>query len=115
MFYSHLKGHIEALLFAYGDPISADKLAEMLELDRQNVIDLIEELKQDMSSNQRGLKILEVAGGYQLCTKPECAGTLDKLIQIQEAKLSMAAMETLSIVAFKSRRSGEYPAGTGVD
>ncbi|MBP2649801.1 MAG: chromosome segregation and condensation protein, ScpB [Firmicutes bacterium] len=101
MFYSHLKGHIEALLFAYGDPISADKLAEMLEIDRENVILLVEELKRDMASNQRGLKVAEVAGGYQLCTKPECTATIDKLINVQEFRLSMAAMETLSIIAFK--------------
>ncbi|MBP2653531.1 MAG: chromosome segregation and condensation protein, ScpB [Firmicutes bacterium] len=118
MFYRHLKGHIEALLFAHGDPISADKFAVMLEIDRENVVQLVEELKLDMVGDQRGLKITEVAGGYQLCTKPELAPVLDKLVHIQEAKLSMAAMETLSIVAFKqpvTRQEIENIRGVKVD
>lgn len=101
MFYHHLKGHIEALLFANGNPIATDKFAEILEIDGENVVRLIEDLKQDMDCSDRGLTIAEVAGGYQLCTKPELSPIIDKLVNIQEARLSLAAMETLAIVAFK--------------
>jgi segregation and condensation protein B len=101
MFYRHLKGHVEALLFAFGNPISAEKFAEILEIDRENVIMLLEELKQDMTGEYRGLTICEVAGGYQLCSKPELAPIIEKLVDIQETRLSLAAMETLAIIAFK--------------
>ncbi|MDR3593048.1 MAG: SMC-Scp complex subunit ScpB [Negativicutes bacterium] len=101
MFYRHLKGHVEALLFAYGNPISAEKFADILEIDRENVVMLLEELKQDMADELRGLNICEVAGGYQLCSKPEMAPILERLVDIQETRLSMAAMETLAIIAFK--------------
>ena len=101
MFYRHLKGHVEALLFANGDPITADKFAEILEIDRENVIMLIEDLKQDLAGTERGLISVEVAGGYQLSTKPELIPIIERLVVVQEARVSLAAMETLAIVAFK--------------
>lgn len=118
MFYRHLKAHIEALLFASGNPVPADKLAEILEIDTANVAALVEELKQDMAAAERGLVILDVAGGYQLCAKPELAPVVDKLIEVQEARLSLAAMETLAIVAFKqpvTRLEIEHIRGVKVD
>lgn len=54
MFYHHLKGHIEALLFAGGEPLALDKLARILEIDAGNVEMLLEELKQDMADDKRG-------------------------------------------------------------
>jgi len=101
MFYHHLKGHIEALLFAYGNPITTDKFSEILEVDRENVTMLLEELKQDMVNSDRGLTISEVADGYQLCSKPELAPIIERLVDVHESRLSLAAMETLAIVAFK--------------
>lgn len=102
MFYEHLKGHIEALLFASGDPLPAAKIADILSVpDEQHIILLIEEIKKQMNSESRGLTIVEVAGGFQICTKPELAATIEKLAEVQEVRLSSAAMETLSIIAFK--------------
>ena len=101
MFYQHLKGHIEALLFCSGDPLSRNRLAQILEIDELHIPSLIAGLCEDMAKGERGLTIVEVAGGYQLCTKPELAEHIEKLAISQEARLSSAAMETLSIVAFK--------------
>lgn len=118
MFYQHLKGHIEALLFANGNPVTAAKLAQILEVDAENVGVLVEQLKQDMASDDRGLTIIEVAGGYQLCTKPPLAAVIDRLVEVQEARLSLAAMETLAIIAFKqpvTRLEMEHIRGVKVD
>jgi segregation and condensation protein B len=118
MFYRHLKGHIEALLFASGNPVTADKLAQILEIDAENVASLIAELKQDMAGDSRGLTILEVAGGYQLCTKQELAPVIARLVDIQEARMSQAAMETLAIIAFKqpvTKQEIEHIRGVKVD
>lgn len=118
MFFRHLKSHIEALLFASGNPVPVGKLAQILEIDTENVIGLLAELKQDMDSDERGLTIVEVAEGYQLCTKPELASTIGKLVEVQEARLSMAAMETLAIIAFKqpvTRQEIENIRGVKVD
>ena len=101
MFYTNLKGNLEALLFVNGDPLSLKRIAEILEVDQENVKLLLAQLIQDMNQQERGLTIIEVAGGYQLCTKPHLAGFLEKLVQIKENKLSIPALETLSIIAFK--------------
>lgn len=101
MFYSHLKGHIEALLFASGDAITAAKIAQILNIPDEHVILLLEELVQEMADDNRGLTIVAVAGGYQLCTKPELAPIVEQLADSQGTRLSMAAMETLAIIAFK--------------
>ena len=83
MFYTNLKGNLEALLFVNGDPLSLKRIAEILEVDQENVKLLLAQLIQDMNQQERGLTIIEVAGGYQLCTKPHLAGFLEKLVQIK--------------------------------
>ncbi len=118
MFYQHLKKHVEALLFVAGNPVSVEKLAEILAVDSQNILRLLEDLKNDMRDENRGLTIAEVAGGYQLCTKPELASTIEKLGLVRETRLSMAALETLAIVAFKqpvTRQEIEKIRGVNVD
>lgn len=101
MFYNHLKGHIEALLFAGGKPMPAVRLAEILEVTQHHIELLIAQMNEEMTDSSRGLVISQVAGGYQLCTRPELATVVERLGQVQETRLSMAAMETLAIIAFK--------------
>ena len=101
MFYQHLKGHVEALLFAAGDPVPAAKLANLLDIDEITVDDLISELRSGMEQENRGLTIVEVAGGFQMCTKPELAAVVEKLVEVPDSRLSSAALETLSIIAFR--------------
>lgn len=101
MFYSHFKKHIEALLFASGNPISTKKIAQLIEVSEEHIELLIDQLIMEMAADDRGLMIVKVAAGYQLCTKPELSDVVKKLGQAQDTKLSLAAMETLSIIAFK--------------
>jgi segregation and condensation protein B len=101
VFYANLKGHVEALLFINGDPVPAGQLADILNVDKVNIEEIIMQLKEEMDTSERGLTIIKVAGGYQLCTKPELAGIVEKMAQVLDNKLSVPAMETLSIIAFK--------------
>ncbi|HWR45252.1 SMC-Scp complex subunit ScpB [Sporomusa sp.] len=101
MFYRHLQGPIEALLFASGLPLPADKIAGLLQIQTEHVHILIAEMVNSMAVEERGLTIVEVAGGYQLCTKPVLSDIVSKLADVQDSKLSTAALETLAIVAFK--------------
>lgn len=101
MFYAKLKAPLEALLFVSGDPVAAGHLADILQIDRVNVEELIDELQADMEQADRGLTIIKVAGGYQLCTKPQFSPLVEKMTQVMDKKLSAPAMETLSIIAFK--------------
>ncbi len=97
----HFGGAIEALLFASGQPLSADKLAGILNIPIDQIPMQINAMTTAMADEQRGLTIVEVAGGYQLCTKPMLYSIVSKLAETQDSKLSTAALETLSIVAFK--------------
>ena len=101
MFYEHLKGNIEAVLFAAGQPVSEVQLAEMLSVEKEHIRILLAQMKSEMEDTKRGLTILEVAGGYQLCTKAEFAETVARLAEVQPNRLSRAALETLSVIAFK--------------
>jgi len=101
MFYLKFKAHIEALLFASGNPIDAKKIAQIVEVPREEVELLIDQMILEMNDDRRGLTIVKVAAGYQLCTKPALSTIVKKLAQVQDSKLSLAAMETLSIIAFK--------------
>ncbi len=101
MFYTNFKKHVEALLFASGNPMSTKKIAQIVEMPEQHVELLVGQLILEMSADDRGLTITKVANGYQMCTKPELSTVVKKMAQVQDNKLSLAAMETLSIVAFK--------------
>jgi segregation and condensation protein B len=114
----HLLGQLEALLFASGDPLSNDKIASVMGLSPEEVQNIITQLSIEYANEARGLNIRQVAGGYQLTTKPELIDTVHKLIAQQEVKLSNAAMETLAIVAFKqpvTRSEMEAIRGVKVD
>lgn len=118
MIETHLMGHLEALLFAAGTPLSPDKIASALEMTPQEVAELADALSEEYAKEGRGLRIRRVAGGLQLTTKPELFTTIQKLIAQQEIKLSNAAMETLAIIAFKqpvTRSEMEAIRGVKVD
>ena len=118
MIETHLLGHLEALLFAAGEPMPLDKIGAVLELNEAETAELVEALKTSCAGEARGLRIRKVAGGIQLTTKPELFTTIQKLVAQQEIKLSNAAMETLAIIAFKqpvTRSEMEAIRGVKVD
>ncbi|MBD0380643.1 SMC-Scp complex subunit ScpB [Paenibacillus sedimenti] len=98
-----MKSIIEGLLFASGDEgLDAKQLAEVLELDAHLIHDLVRDMKTDFKRKGRGIQIVEVAGAYQLTTLAEHAPYFERLAYSpSRSSLSQAALETLSIVAYK--------------
>jgi segregation and condensation protein B len=98
-----LKSIIEGLLFAAGDEgLEIKQLAEVLELDAKFTASLVDELRAEMKKKGRGIQIVEIAGALQLATLPEHAPYFERLAASpSRASLSQAALETLSIVAYK--------------
>ena len=118
MFYEHLKGPMEAMLFAAGDPLKPERLSELLDIPMDHVLEMLRELQTDMDRPERGLCLVQAAGGWQMCAKPELAPVVEKLAMHQDAKLSPAALETLSIIAFKqpvTRQEVEFIRGVQSD
>ncbi|MGG1313517.1 SMC-Scp complex subunit ScpB [Cohnella laeviribosi] len=103
MDYSTLKSVLEGLLFVSGDEgISVKTMADVVEMDAEVVLDVLRDLQSDFVRQNRGLRISEVAGGFRLTTAPEHAPFLQKLAYSPaRSALSQAALETLSIVAYR--------------
>jgi len=89
---------LEALLFAAGEPLSKEKIAEIMETGIIEVSNLLRQLKKELTD--RGIILREVAEGWQLSTKPEYFSIVEKLSTVINKKLSASMMETLSIIAF---------------
>ncbi len=96
-------GLLEALLLSTHHPLTAGKLAELLDLGATKPIrSAIKSLNEQYEASGRSFRIEQVAGGYQLLTLPEFGDTLKKFHQREiDAKLTKAALETLAIVAYK--------------
>ena len=94
---------IEALLFASETPLSAADLARAdSDLDEERVEALIAELRLEYDRDGRAFSIFEIAGGYQLLTRPEFAAVLERFDAVPVAtRLSAPALETLAIVAYR--------------
>lgn len=106
---------IEAIIFASDQPINSEKLAKIVNLEKEKVEEIVEELIAYYSHNVvRGIEIAEVAGGYFFRTKTIHAPYIKKIVLGKEAQLSRSAMETLSVIAFKqpiTRAEIEYLRG----
>ena len=63
------KGIIESILFAAGREVKINELMSALEASSEEIITIIENIKQDYAEENRGLQIINVEEGYQLCTK----------------------------------------------
>lgn len=95
------KSAIEAVLFAHGDPIEAERLAEILGLDEETVHRLAEDLMSEINTRAGGITMLRLDDRYQLCTRKEYAGPIRRALDIRRnTPLSQAAMEVLAIIAY---------------
>ncbi|EPY2304010.1 segregation and condensation protein B [Clostridium sporogenes] len=96
------KSIIESLLFMSGEPINIKDLATILNCKQDKVSLLLNEMKNNYSSKDRGIKILIYNKTVQLVTKPENSIYVEKLLKTNvRQSLSHAALETLSIIAYK--------------
>jgi segregation and condensation protein B len=97
-----VKGIIEGILFAAGDPIAIKEIAEIVGIDQKQLKRIIKEMINDYEKDSRGIYILEFNDKIQLSTKPEYSHYIKKLIRFETRQnLSQAALETLAIVAYK--------------
>ncbi|HEX8399632.1 MAG TPA: SMC-Scp complex subunit ScpB [Pyrinomonadaceae bacterium] len=93
---------VEALIFVSDEPIAAKTIAEVLEEDREIVLSVLENLVEEFNSRAGGLQLREVAGGWQISTRPEFHEEIRRFLKTRpNAKLSLAALETLAVIAYK--------------
>lgn len=98
------KGVIEAILFAAGREVKITELMSALEASSEEIITLVESMKEDYKNENRGLQIVNVGEAYQLCTKQEYYEYLYTIFDKRnKPNLSQAAIETLAIIAYNPK------------
>jgi len=93
---------IEALIFVSEEPLSVKALAEVLKEDYGWIEVAVEGLSKEFNARNGGLYMREVAGGWQIATRPEHHEHVRAFLKSRpSAKLSLAALETLAVIAYK--------------
>jgi len=93
---------IEAIVMVADAPVDPQLLAQLLEISPQRVAELCTALAESYQSEQRGFSLIRVAGGYRFQSHPDQAPYVERyVLEGQTARLSAAALESLSIVAYK--------------
>lgn len=116
---SQLKSVLESLLFVAEAPLTIQRLAEAAgETDKKEILAVLMELQSEYENHARGIRLVEVAGGYQMRTPKENAEQIKKLYQGRPSRMSRATLETLAIIAYKqplTRAEIEEIRGVDVD
>jgi segregation and condensation protein B len=111
----NLLAKIEAVLFAYGEPISLEKLAKILNIDKKSLEPTLNNFIAELSRQERGIMLIINNGKIQLGTKPELTKLLEDIVKQEFTEdLTPAALETISIIAYIgpiSRADIEYIRG----
>ena len=81
---NNIMASLEAMLFAAGDPVEPGKLAEVLDVDVENVIKMLGHLEAMYDENNRGLRLIRIDGKYQLCTREEYSDEVRGLLEIKK-------------------------------
>jgi segregation and condensation protein B len=99
---AEVKAVVEALIFASPEPMTPKMLFKLLaEEPKEDVLKAIEALKADYE-NRPGLQMVEVAGGYQIVTRPDLHEWVRRLFhERSSAKLTVQGLETLAVIAYK--------------
>ena len=93
---------LEALLFVSDEPVPAVVLGQALEIDRREAEELCEQLARAYEDRSAGIVLRNVAGGWRLTTHPDAAPVVERFVlSSRHARLTKAALETLSIIAYK--------------
>ena len=96
-----LKSTIEAILFASGEPVPADRIALVLGMDKEDIFKAAKELSDEYSFQQRGIRLVRMEKSLQLCSAPEYAQSITQTLERRKPpRLSQPALEVLAICAY---------------
>ncbi|MFL6467835.1 MAG: SMC-Scp complex subunit ScpB [Pyrinomonadaceae bacterium] len=93
---------VEAIIFVSDEPVTTKLLAEVLDEDKQAIEAAVEQLVSEYENRDSGLQLRAVAGGWQIATRTEYHEEIRNFLKTRpSAKLSLAALETLAVIAYK--------------
>ncbi len=97
-----LRRQLEAILFVADEPVPLTQLAQVTETSRERVERTLLEMKEELERDGRGVALRDVGGGWRMYTHPDVAAYVERFVlAVQQPRLTQAALETLSIVAYK--------------
>lgn len=95
------KSIIESILFSVGRPVEINELVMSLELPREDIINIVENMKNEFNEQDRGIEIIKVNEAYQFTTKRDNYDYIYSIVDKRsKPNLSQAALETLAIIAY---------------
>lgn len=99
---NEIRNIIEAILFASGDPVPAERLCALLEVPRNIIDSIIKELQNSYDYERRGIELIYLEESVQLCTRGDYAEYVRRALETRRPPtLTPAALEVLSIVAYR--------------
>lgn len=99
---SELMAVVETLIFVADEPLTTKMIAEVLREEKDAVLAAVEELSKEYDERTSGLQIREIAGGWQIATRTEYHEEVRQFLKTRpSAKLSLASLETLAVIAYK--------------
>lgn len=112
-----MKSILESLLFVADGPLSLQRIAEVLEgVEKGEIRSALDELQAELEATRRGVRLVEVAGGFQMRTAKVNADWLKKFLGGRPARMSRPTLETLAIIAYRQPiTKAEIEAIRGVD
>ncbi len=106
---NEMQAATEAMLFACGEPLEIDRIAEILEIDVENAESLVLNLAAKYDDNNSGIKIVKMDKKYQICTRKEYAEQVRDILDMKKnSPLSQAAFEVLAVVAYNQPITKAY-------
>ena len=97
-----IKNIIESLLLVASEPLTVDRIKSIIDqADKKEIKNALDKLASEYEIRKGGFFLREVAGGFQIRTRPEYREWIKRLIQPKPIRLSKAALETLAIIAYK--------------
>jgi|GEM_PF-2248396 len=100
--FKKLRAVCEALIFVSDEPITTKTMADLLGESEELIESVVRNLAQDYVQRQSGLQIRQIAGGWQIATRPEYHNYIKAYLKtLNRSKLSLAALETLAVIAYK--------------
>ena len=117
MEHDQLRSVLESLLFVAEGPLTIHRMSDVLEeVDKKEILSVLRELQSEYETAGRGLRLVEVAGGYQMRTPKENADWIKRLNRGRPARMTRATLETLAIIAYKQPMTrAEIESIRGVD
>jgi len=106
---NEMQAAAEAMLFACGEPLEIDRIAEILEIDVENAESLVLNIAAKYDDNNSGIKLVKMDKKYQICTRKEYAEQVRDILDMKKnAPLSQAAFEVLAVVAYNQPITKAY-------